>query len=202
MERWSGGGKTSGVRRIHRWGLVASAVCAVLVTTAVASDRVDAQSAGNGLDEASVNSFEFDPGRGVVRATIDIDLRNVTTDRVEGDTIRRSFFDNYAMSVPLGAENIVATREGIVLEGTLDLRSQVSGVLHVPLCVGPATVQRRLGRPCRSPTTISALHRAIRCRGGSTRRTPVSSHSASATRGWSRCGSRNPSATNSTSSPT
>ena len=119
MEQPSGGGKTSGVRRVHRWGLLVSAVCAVLAATAVAPDRVEAQSAGNGLEEASVNSFEFDPGRGVVRATIDINLRNVTTDQVDGDTTRRTFFDSYFVAVPLGAENIVATRNGAVLDGTL-----------------------------------------------------------------------------------
>ena len=94
-------------------------MCAVLIATSAAPDRADAQSAGNGLDEASVNSFEFDPSRGVVRATIDIDLRNVTTDQVVGDTVRRTFFDSYFVAVPLGAENIVATRNGAVLEGTL-----------------------------------------------------------------------------------
>ena len=161
MERWSGGDKTSGVRRIHRWGLLVAVGCAVLVATAVAPDRVDAQSAGNGLEEASINSFEFDPGRGVVRATIDIDLRNVTTDQVEGDTIRRSFFDNYAISVPLGAENIVATREGIVLEGTLisDPRfpafSTYRFALDTPLFSGDSAdlqvTYDHLGAPPRDP---------------------------------------------------
>jgi hypothetical protein len=93
---------------------------AVLVATTAPPDRVAAQSADNGLDEASVNSFEFDPTRGVVRVTVDIDLRNVTTDRVEGDVIRRTFFDSYFVAVPRGAENIVATRNGVVLEGTLE----------------------------------------------------------------------------------
>jgi hypothetical protein len=97
-----------------------SAVCAVLIATTVSSDHAAAQSADNGLEEASVNSFEFDPTRGVVRVTIDIDLRNVTTDRVEGDLIRRTFFDSYYAAVPRGAENIVATRNGSVLEGTLE----------------------------------------------------------------------------------
>jgi hypothetical protein len=93
---------------------------AVLVATTASPDRVAAQSADNGLDETSVNSFEFDPTRGVVRVTVDIDLRNVTTDRVEGDVIRRTFFDSYFVAVPRGAENIVATRNGVVLEGTLE----------------------------------------------------------------------------------
>jgi hypothetical protein len=97
-----------------------SAACAVLIATTASSDRADAQSADNGLEEASVNSFEFDPTRGVVRVTIDIDLRNLTTDRVEGDLIRRTFFDSYYVAVPRGAENIIATRDGAVLEGTLE----------------------------------------------------------------------------------
>ena len=161
MERWSGGDKTSGVRRIHRWGLLVAVGCAVLVATAVAPDRVDAQSAGNGLEEASINSFEFDPGRGVVRATIDIDLRNVTTDQVDGDTIRRAFFDNYAISVPLGAENIVATREGTILEGTLisDPRfpafSTYRFALDTPLFSGDSAdlqvTYDHLGAPPRDP---------------------------------------------------
>ncbi|MGE5210313.1 MAG: hypothetical protein ACM3MM_03570 [Acidobacteriota bacterium] len=92
----------------------------MLIATTTPPERVAAQSADNGLEEASVNSFEFDPTRGVVRVTIDIDLRNVTTDRVEGDLIRRTFFDSYYAAVPRGAENIVATRNGSVLEGTLE----------------------------------------------------------------------------------
>ncbi len=93
-------------------------MCAGLIAT-VPATGVDAQSAGNGLEEASVNSFEFDPSRGVVRATIDIDLRNVTTDRVEDDVVKRTYFDSYAVAVPLGAENIVATRNGTILEGNV-----------------------------------------------------------------------------------
>lgn len=96
----------------------------MLFATTTSFDRADAQSADNGLEEASVNSFEFDPTRGVVRVTIDIDLRNVTTDRVEGDLIRRSFFDSYFVAVPRGAENIVATRDGAVLEGTLEFEPE------------------------------------------------------------------------------
>ena len=91
----------------------------VLVAVAAPGEQAVAQSAGNGIEETSVNSFEFDPGRGVVRVTIDLDLRNVTSDTVEGDVVRRSFVENYAVAVPLGAENIVATRDGAVLDGTL-----------------------------------------------------------------------------------
>jgi hypothetical protein len=92
-------------------------VCAV--TMAVGGDRVVAQSAGNGLEEQSVNSFELDPSRGIVRVTIDVSLRNVTTDRVDGDVISRTYFDSYGVAVPRGAENIVATRDGTVLAGEL-----------------------------------------------------------------------------------
>jgi hypothetical protein len=91
----------------------------VLVAALAQADPGAAQSTGNGLEEASVNSFEFDPQRGVVRVTIDIDLRNVTTDRIDGNTVRRTFFDGYAVAVPLGAENIVASRNGTVLDGSL-----------------------------------------------------------------------------------
>ena len=92
-----------------------------LGASAVASGdaRVAAQSAGNGLEERSVNSFEFDPGRGVVRVTIDVTLRNVTTDRVDGNVVNRTFYDSYYVAVPRGAENIVATRDGSVLAGEL-----------------------------------------------------------------------------------
>jgi hypothetical protein len=99
---------------------MAVSVAMVTATAALGCEPVAAQSADNGLEEASVNSFEFDPTRGVVRVTIDIDLRNVTTDRVEGDVIRRTFFDGYFVAVPRGAENIVATRDGAVLEGTFE----------------------------------------------------------------------------------
>lgn len=110
---------TDVVRQMLRW------CCLIVVAmgaTAVATSNpgtVAAQSAGNGVDEQSVNSFDFDPGRGVVRVTIDITLRNETTDRVEGDVINRTFFEGYFVAVPLGAENIVATRNGTVLAGEL-----------------------------------------------------------------------------------
>ncbi len=93
----------------------------VVGASAVASGeaRVAAQSAGDGLEEQSVNSFEFDPGRGVVRVTIDVALRNVTTDRVDGNVVNRTFYDSYFVAVPRGAENIVATRNGSVLAGEL-----------------------------------------------------------------------------------
>jgi hypothetical protein len=99
-----------------RW----SWLLAVVVITLIGSGpHVAAQSAGNGLEERSVNSFEFDPDRGVVRVTIDITLQNVTTDRIDGDQVNRTFFDGYFAAVPLGAENIVATRNGRVLTGEL-----------------------------------------------------------------------------------
>jgi hypothetical protein len=92
----------------------------VLVSLAAAVERpVAAQSADNGLEERSVNSFELDPSRGVVRVTIDISLRNTTTDRQDGDLLRRTYFDSYAVAVPRGAANIVATRDGSVLTGEL-----------------------------------------------------------------------------------
>jgi hypothetical protein len=100
--------------------LLALTAATLAATTLVpGTDRVAAQSAGNGLEEQSVNSFEFDPSRGVVRVTVDISLRNVTTDQVEDNGVRRTFFDGYVVAVPLGAENIVAVRNGAVLEGTL-----------------------------------------------------------------------------------
>ncbi len=109
------------MRRLHRWLGLVSLVSALAVTATLSNAApVTAQSAGNGLEEQSVNSFEFDPSRGVVRVTIDITLRNVTTDRVDGNVINRSFFDAYGVAVPLGAENIVATRNGSVLNGTLE----------------------------------------------------------------------------------
>lgn len=89
-------------------------------TVALGCEPVAAQGADDGLEERSVNSFEFDPTRGVVRVTVDIGLRNVTTDRIEGDVIRRTFFDSYYVVVPRGAENIVAIQAGSVLEGTLE----------------------------------------------------------------------------------
>lgn len=94
-------------------------VAAVATTATLGSGAVTAQSTGNGLEEQSVNSFELDPSRGVVRVTIDVSLRNVTTDRVDGNVISRAFFDSYAVAVPLGAENIVATSDGAVLVGEL-----------------------------------------------------------------------------------
>jgi hypothetical protein len=119
MDRSSAADKTAAVRHRQRWICLVWAVCAVVVAATIPGDVVVAQSDGNGLDERSVNSFEFDPGRGVVRVTIDIDLRNVTADRVEGNVVSRAFFDTYSVAVPIGAENIVATRNGTVLDGTL-----------------------------------------------------------------------------------
>ncbi len=117
-------GQTACVRRLQRWVSLGSAVCAlclaVTITVAISGGPVAAQSADDSLEEASINSFELDPTQGVVRVTIDIDLRNITTDRVEGDLIRRTFFDSYHAAVPRGAESIVATRNGAVLEGTLE----------------------------------------------------------------------------------
>ena len=96
--------------------MVVAVYTAMLV---VASGQASAQSADNGLEEQSVNSFVLDPTRGIVRVTIDISLRNVTTDRVDGNTVSRTYFDSYVVAVPRGAENIVATREGSVLAGEL-----------------------------------------------------------------------------------
>lgn len=109
--------QTHAVRRVIGW--MGTVVAVVVATVALGSTPVDAQSTGNGLEERSVNSFELDPSRGVVRVTIDISLRNVTTDSVDGNVVRRTFFDNYAVAVPRGAENIVATRDGSVLAGQL-----------------------------------------------------------------------------------
>lgn len=139
--------------------------CLVLVvacaSVGVTSAHVDAQSAGNGLEEQSVNSFDFDPSRGVVRVTIDITLRNVTTDRIDGNIVSRSFFDTYAVAVPLGAENIVAVADGTVLAGTLrsDPDSPAFSAyrfeLASPLFSGESTTLQvtydHLGAPPRDP---------------------------------------------------
>ncbi|MCA1807783.1 MAG: hypothetical protein LC687_08045, partial [Actinobacteria bacterium] len=117
MDPFGAGGKTAAVRRLRHWNLLLTSLV-VLAVVATGGD-VAAQSADNGLEERSVNSFRFDPASGVVRVTIDVDLRNMTTDRVEGDVVNRTFFDGYFVAVPLGAENIVATRDGSVLDGTI-----------------------------------------------------------------------------------
>jgi hypothetical protein len=161
MDQSSDADKTATVRHLQRWACLLWVVCAAGLAVTIRSDVVVAQSAGNGLDERSVNSFEFDPGRGVVRVTIDIDLRNVTEDRVEGNVVSRAFFDTYSVAVPVGAENIVATRSGAVLDGTLapiprsPAFSSYRFQLDPPLFSGEsATVQvtyDHLGAPPRDP---------------------------------------------------
>lgn len=101
------------------YSLVILAVAMSTIGVSAPSGRVDAQSEGNGLDETSINTFLLDAERGVVQATIEVTLTNVTRDRTEGDVINRTFFDGYYVAVPLGAENIVATRDGEVLDGDL-----------------------------------------------------------------------------------
>jgi hypothetical protein len=161
MDQSSDADKTAAVRHLQRWACLLWVVCAAGLAVTIRSDVVVAQSAGNGLDERSVNSFEFDPGRGVVRVTIDIDLRNVTEDRVEGNVVSRAFFDTYSVAVPVGADNIVATRNGAVLDGTLSPIPQSPAFssyrfqLDPPLFSGEsATVQvtyDHLGAPPRDP---------------------------------------------------
>lgn len=108
--------ETGAVRQMSMWCCLLAAVVAMPM---VGGSSVAAQSAGNGLEERSVNSFDFDPGRGVVRVTIDTTLRNVTTDRVDGAVVERTYFDSYVVAVPRGAENIAVTRNGAVLAGEL-----------------------------------------------------------------------------------
>jgi len=91
-------------------------VLAALVTTTAAPDRVAAQSTDNGLEERSVNSFELDPTRGVVRVTIDIDLRNTTTDRTDGNVVRRGLDEN-SVEAPANAR--------FVWDGTDDAGAEV-----------------------------------------------------------------------------
>ncbi len=153
-------GETDVVRQMLRW------CCLLLValgasTVAAGETRVAAQSTDNGLEEQSVNSFEFDPGRGVVAVTIDITLRNVTTDQIEGNGVNRRFFDQYFVAVPLGAENIVATRNDSVLAGDLISDPQFPAfstyrfALDPPLFSGQSTTLRvtydHLGAPPRNP---------------------------------------------------
>jgi hypothetical protein len=91
----------------------------ISAATAFGPDRALAQSVDNGLEERSVSSFEFDPTAGVVRVAIDLELSNITTDEVSDAGIRRTFFDGYSIPVPLGAENLLATSDGVVLAGVL-----------------------------------------------------------------------------------
>jgi hypothetical protein len=138
-----------------------AAVGAFFAAVTMSGDPVAAQSAGNGLEERSVNSFQFDPSRGVVRVTIDIDLRNVTADRVEGNVVSRAFFDRYSVAVPVGADDIVATRDGAVLDGTLaslpesPAFSAYRFTLGTPLFSGESTTLQvtydHLGAPPRDP---------------------------------------------------
>ncbi len=80
---------------------------------------VQAQSDGNGLEESSTNTFRIDQTTGTVQVTVEISLRNVTADQREGDVIRQTFFTAYGVIVPVGAENVVATRDGSTLSGEL-----------------------------------------------------------------------------------
>lgn len=106
--------------RLRQWVFVVLLIATVaLAATLTGADNASAQSAGNGLEEQSINSFDFDPSRSLVRVTIDITLRNVTTDRVDSAGVSRTFFTGYGVAVPVGAENIVATRNGNVLDGRL-----------------------------------------------------------------------------------
>jgi hypothetical protein len=120
LVRVHSGHENEPVRRLHRWlSVVLLIAAAALVATLTGVGTAAAQSAGNGLEEQSVNFFDFDPSRGVVRVTIDITLRNVTTDRVDSTGVSRTFFTGYGVAVPVGAENIVATQDGNVLDGNL-----------------------------------------------------------------------------------
>ncbi len=98
---------------------VGAALAAVIIGALAVGSPASAQSEGNGLDETSVNTFLFDASEGVLRVTVEINLTNVTTDRRDGNIIRQQYFDGYYVAVPLGAENIVATRNGSVLDGEL-----------------------------------------------------------------------------------
>jgi hypothetical protein len=193
------GDKTAAVHRLRVWGFLV--VCLAALTVSVTGGRVAAQSADNGLEERSVNSFDFDAEQGVVRVTIDIDLRNVTTDRIDGNVVSRTFFEEYFVAVPFGAENIVATRGGAELGGTLvsDPAFPAFSTYRFPL-----GLQLFSGQSTAVRVTYDHLvpHPGIGCRGVSTRHTPASWHWDSATQDWSRCGSRSRRATSSTSSPT
>ncbi|HSP28305.1 MAG TPA: hypothetical protein VLN74_07130 [Ilumatobacteraceae bacterium] len=151
--------KTAAVRRFGLGNVLLAGL--VLLAVTATGGPAAAQNAGNGLDERSVNSFRFDPGLGVVRVTIDVDLRNTTTDRVEGDVVSRTYFDNYSVAVPLGAENIVAIRDGTVLDGSLvsdpefPAFSTYRFALGTELFSGQSTTVRvtydHLGAPPRDP---------------------------------------------------
>ncbi len=151
--------KTAAVRRLRLGNVLLAGL--VLLAGTTTGGQVAAQDAGNGLEERSVNSFRFDPGLGVVRVTIDVDLRNTTTDRVEGDVVSRTFFDNYSVAVPFGAENIVAIRDGTALDGTLvsdpefPAFSSYRFALGTELFSGQSTTLRvtydHLGAPPRNP---------------------------------------------------
>lgn len=102
-----------------RYSCALALVAIVLAVAVVGGDRARAQSEGNGLEETSVNTFLFDASRGVLRVEVDITLTNVTRDQRDGNIIRQRYFDSYYVAVPVGAENIVVTRNGQTLEGEL-----------------------------------------------------------------------------------
>ncbi len=104
---------------MRRSVLVLLTVALIPLVAFTAPPSAHAQSDGNGLEESSINTFQIDESTGNVRVTVEIRLRNVTSDRREGNVIQQTFFNAYGTVVPAGAENIVATRNGSTLDGEL-----------------------------------------------------------------------------------
>jgi hypothetical protein len=116
-------------RRVARSLTPAVAALAIGLTVAAAAPgeaRLAAQ-ATEGLATSSTTTYTIDPVAGVVRVSAVIEVRNTIPDRIEGNVVRRAYFDGITLPVPAGALNPVATSTGQTLtvtpqfvEGTTD----------------------------------------------------------------------------------
>ncbi|HMM96925.1 hypothetical protein [Phycicoccus sp.] len=95
-----------------------AAVATALVAASVLVGA-PAASADEGLSAGATTRYVLDPGAELVRATMTLDLENVSPDKQADGGVYTYFFDAYTVPVPAGATHVRATSAGKPLAVTV-----------------------------------------------------------------------------------
>ena len=111
---------------------LAGVVLAAAVTAAGLVLPAAPASAAEGLSVAATSTYTVDPQDEVVRARIEIELRNTSPDVRSSDGVYTYYFDAFSLPVPAGAEDVRAESGGgtlaVSLQGTEDPSTSVARI--------------------------------------------------------------------------
>ena len=147
---------TTMLRRVLAVGLTSVLTGAAVLLGAPAATAAD------GLSASATSRYVLDARNEVVRATMTIDLRNISPDKKASDGVYTYYFDAYTVPVPAGARRVRAMSEGTALgvsvSDTDDPSTQVARIGFPNLTLRADPPDRPHLRHPRGPAALGQRH--------------------------------------------